>query len=77
MSIFILFRDLGHNQIVEFPRINNSQLAYYHLENNNLTYVDSDTFAGVPNVKILKLAHNGKLRMHNDSLKPLRKLREL
>ena len=73
----ILFRDLGHNQIVEFPRINNTKLAYYHLEDNNLTYADNDTFAGVPNVKILKLAYNGKLRMHNDSLKPMKWLREL
>ena len=77
---FLLFsifcRDLGYNEIVEFPRIQNERLTYYHLEANNLTYADRDVFSCVPNVRILKLAYNA-LKMHNDSLKLLKWLREL
>ena len=56
--------------------MHNDRLTYYHLEANNLTYADENAFAGVPNVEILKLAYNA-LKMHNDSLKPLKWLREL
>ena len=72
----ILCRDLGYNELVEFPRIESNSLLYYHLEGNNLTYADHDVFSGVPNVRILKLAYN-QMEMHNDSLKPLKVLREL
>ena len=75
-SVSFLCRELGHNELVEFPRIQNNKLTYYHLESNNLTYADHDVFTGVPNVEILKLSYNA-LRMHNDSLKPLKWLREL
>ena len=57
-------------------RIQNHRLTYYHLEANNLIYADENVFAGVLNVEILKLAYNA-LKMHNDSLKPLKWLREL
>ena len=73
---FCIYRDLGYNELVEFPKIQNDRLTYYHLEANNLTYADENVFAGVPNVEILKLAYNA-LKMHNDSLKPLKWLREL
>ena len=57
LYLFLLFcifcRDLGCNEIVEFPRIQNERPAYYHLKANNLTYADRDVFAGVPNVRIL------------------------
>lgn len=56
--------------------IESEKLWYYHLEDNNLTYTDKDAFAGVPNIKILKLSHN-QMEIHNDSLKPLKRLREL
>ena len=72
----ILYRDLGYNELVEFPKIQNDRLTYYHLEANNLTYADENVFVGVLNVEILKLAYNA-LKMHNDSLKPLKWLREL
>ena len=70
------YRDLGHNQIVEIPKLQISSLLYYQLESNNLTYADHDAFTGVPNVEILKLSYN-KMKLHNDTLKPLRWLREL
>ena len=72
----IPYRDLEYNQIVKFPELQISSLLYYYLESNNLTYADHDTFVGVPNVRILKLSYN-KMKLHNDTLKPLRQLREL
>ena len=61
---------------MEFPRIWNNELTYYYLKSNNLTYADHDVFAGVPNVEILKLSYNA-LKMHNDSLKPLKVVKRI
>ena len=74
--MYFVFRDLGYNEILEVPKIQNPSLLYYHIEDNNITYADHDTFTGVPNVRILKLSHN-QIEFHNDTLKPLEQLREL
>ena len=75
-NFHILYRDLGYNQIIEVPKLQSESLLYYHLDRNNLTYADYDAFAGVPNVRTLKLSYN-HMELHNDSLRPLGHLREL
>ena len=71
-----LYRDLAHNQILEIPKLQISSLLYYHLESNNLTYAGLDAFTGIANVQTLILSYN-KMKLHNNTLKPLRQLREL
>lgn len=71
-----IYRDFAHNQILEIPKLQISSLLSYYLESNNLTYADHDAFTGVANVRRLKLSYN-KMKLHNDTLSPLRQLREL
>ena len=70
------YRDLGFNNIVQFPALRNSKLSHFHMEGNNFTYIGADAFVNVPNVTTLKLSYN-QFEMHNDALKPLINLREL
>ena len=76
VAVIDFYRDLGHNQIVEFPILSLSKLSYLHLEDNNFTYIGADVFVNVSRVQTLKLSHN-RFVMHKDALKPLTRLREL
>ena len=76
VAVIHFCRDLGFNQIVEFPVLNLSRLSYFHMESNNFTYIGADAFASMSRVQTLKLSHN-QFVMHKDALKPLTKLKEL
>ena len=71
-----VYRDLGNNQIVEFPVLNLPKLRYFHMESNNFTYIGADAFVNMSRLQILKLSHN-QFEMHKDALKPLTNLKEL
>jgi Leucine-rich repeat (LRR) protein len=69
--------DLSLNKISRLPAIKTKELVELNISNNQLTYIDYNTFWGLNTIQILDLSHNSLTNLKKATFSNLKFLRKL